>query len=297
MGAHPSVTLPSRELPPLSLVVEEPQVIRRRCTAPLRTELPILAARGKNWLSEALLEASPTRPQRRTRDVLVSVALHGMLLAAALLVPLYFTQTLDLRRFTETLLVPPPPPPPPPAPAADIARARPAPQRRFVTGGKLLAPVVIPNRVVILKEEPLAPDEGIGVAGGVPGGVPGGQMGGVLGGVIGGLSRTYVPTPGTPQPRAPIRVGGRVKPPRAIVHPAPAYPPLARQARLQGVVSIDAVIDAEGNMVEMQVISGPPLLIPAALEAVRRWKYEPTYLNDQPIAVQLIVTVTFQLSQ
>jgi outer membrane biosynthesis protein TonB len=57
------------------------------------------------------------------------------------------------------------------------------------------------------------------------------------------------------------------------------------------------VIDTEGNVVEMQVISGPPLLIHAALDAVRQWKYEPTYLNDQPIAVQLIVTVTFQLSQ
>ncbi len=111
MGAHPSVTLPSREPPPLSLVVEEPQVILRGRTAPSRAPLPILAPRGKNWLCEALLEASPTRPHRRTRDVLASVALHGVFLAAALLVPLYLTQTLDLRQFTETLLVPPPPAP------------------------------------------------------------------------------------------------------------------------------------------------------------------------------------------
>lgn len=299
MGAHPIVTLPSRESLPLSIIVEESQVIRRGHSSPPCTPLlPILAPRRKNWLSEALLEASPTRPQRRVGDVLLSVVLHAAVLAAALAVPLYFTQTIDLRRFTETLLVPPPPPPPAPAVAADIAKARPAPQRRFLTGGKLLAPVVIPNRVVILKEEPLALDDGMGVAGGVPGGVPGGQMGGVLGGVIGGLSsRTYVAPPSTPQPRAPIRVGGRVKPPRALVQPAPAYPPLAKQTRLQGVVSIDAVIDSEGNVVEMQVISGAPLLIPAALEAVRQWKYEPTYLNDQPIAVQLIVKVTFQLSQ
>ena len=48
---------------------------------------------------------------------------------------------------------------------------------------------------------------------------------------------------------------------------------------------------------EMRVVSGKPLLIPAALEAVRQWKYEPTYLNDQPIAVQLIVTVTFKLDR
>jgi TonB family protein len=55
------------------------------------------------------------------------------------------------------------------------------------------------------------------------------------------------------------------------------------------------VIDTEGNVVEMCVVSGNPLLISAALEAVRQWKYEPTYLNDRPIAVQLVVTVIFKL--
>jgi protein TonB len=62
-------------------------------------------------------------------------------------------------------------------------------------------------------------------------------------------------------------------------------------------VVIDAVIDAEGNVVEMKVISGHPLLIPAALDALRKWKYEPTYLNEQPVAVQLAVTVNFAIGQ
>jgi periplasmic protein TonB len=70
---------------------------------------------------------------------------------------------------------------------------------------------------------------------------------------------------------------------------------LAKQTRVQGIVSIDAVIDTEGNIVEMSVVSGHPLLISAALDAVKNWKYEPTDLNDQAVAVQLIVTVTFQL--
>jgi len=76
---------------------------------------------------------------------------------------------------------------------------------------------------------------------------------------------------------------------------SPIYPVLARQTKVQGVVTIDAVIDTEGDVVEMRVVSGHPLLISAALEAVKQWKYEPTYLNDQPIAVQLFVTVNFQL--
>jgi len=76
----------------------------------------------------------------------------------------------------------------------------------------------------------------------------------------------------------------------------PVYPALAKQTHMQGSVIIDAVIDEHGNIIQEQVISGPPLLIQAALDAVRRWKYEPTYLNDEPVPVQLNVTVTFRLN-
>jgi protein TonB len=74
------------------------------------------------------------------------------------------------------------------------------------------------------------------------------------------------------------------------------YPPLAKQTHMQGTVIIDAILDEKGDVIEMKVLSGPPLLIQAAVDAVRRWKYEPTYLNDQPVQVQLNVTVTFRLS-
>jgi len=62
-------------------------------------------------------------------------------------------------------------------------------------------------------------------------------------------------------------------------------------------VKIDAILDEQGNVIDMKVVSGHPLLYQAALEALKKWKYEPTYLNDKPIAVEMIVTVTFQLSQ
>jgi len=77
----------------------------------------------------------------------------------------------------------------------------------------------------------------------------------------------------------------------------PDYPPLARQARIQGQVQIDAVLDEQGNVIEVKVVSGPPLLYQAAVDALKKWKYEPTYLNDQPIAVQMIVTITCTLCQ
>jgi protein TonB len=60
-------------------------------------------------------------------------------------------------------------------------------------------------------------------------------------------------------------------------------------------VIVEAIIDEHGDVVEVKVVSGPPLLIQSALDAVRRWKYEPTYLNDEPVAVQLNVTVQFKL--
>ena len=95
--------------------------------------------------------------------------------------------------------------------------------------------------------------------------------------------------------RAPIRVGGCVRAPRAVFIPSPNYPPLAKQARISGDVVIDAVIDETGSVVEMEVVSGPPPLIPAALAAVRAWKYEPTSLNDEPLDIQFILTVRFEL--
>jgi len=230
---------------------------------------------------------------------LIAVLFHVVLIGGPILAGLYYTDTINLKAFATTLLVaPPPPPPPPPAPAAAIVKAR-APKRVFMTGGKLVAPTAIPKQIAEIKEAPLEPDSFGGVIVGVPGGVPGGQMGGVLGGVIGGVLNT-VARPVAPPPTgkaAPLRVGGRVKPPKAIVQVHPEYPPLARQARVQGQVQIDAILDEQGNVVEMKVVSGPPLLYQAALDALKKWKYEPTYLNDQPIAVQMIVTITFQLGQ
>jgi len=103
--------------------------------------------------------------------------------------------------------------------------------------------------------------------------------------------------PQAPRVTAPIRVGGRIRAPRAIVAPQPVYPPLARQSKVAGDVNLDAVIDADGNVVEMQLVSGHPLLVQAAMNALRQWKYEPTYLNDQPVPVRLVVTVKFRLSE
>ena len=86
-----------------------------------------------------------------------------------------------------------------------------------------------------------------------------------------------------------------MRPPQLIRRVEPVYPAIAKQARIQGVVRIDAVIDKQGRVVEMKVLSGHPLLAQAAMDAVKQWVYEPTYLNERPVAVALEMTVNFGL--
>jgi protein TonB len=76
----------------------------------------------------------------------------------------------------------------------------------------------------------------------------------------------------------------------------PHYPEDARQARIQGMVVLTARIDANGDVEDLTLVSGHPLLAPAALEAVKHWKYKPYLLNGQPVMVETQVTVAFQLS-
>ena len=75
----------------------------------------------------------------------------------------------------------------------------------------------------------------------------------------------------------------------------PEYPPVARQARIQGTVRIDIVVGKDGSVEQMSIVNGHPVLIPAAMEAVKHYKYRPTNLNGQPTPVQTTVDVTFTL--
>ena len=76
----------------------------------------------------------------------------------------------------------------------------------------------------------------------------------------------------------------------------PDYPPLARQARIQGQVVLRAMISREGTIENLQVLSGHPMLVQAAVDAVRQWRYRPYVLNGEPVEVETQVTVNFVLS-
>jgi TonB family protein len=141
---------------------------------------------------------------------------------------------------------------------------------------------------------------------GVPGGVAGGVVGGVPGGVAGAGQRIVayrdgapVIQPDTAAPSAPqrIRVGGNVQQANLITKVNPVYPPDAKMARIQGVVTLTAVIGREGSVENIEVISGHPLLVPAATDAVKQWVYKPTLLNGNPVEVITQIDVNFTLVQ
>lgn len=252
--------------------------------------------RRMEFLAESLLENSPTRPPRRTTDFAVSATAQTIFLAGLFLLPLYFSKAIDIHQFTKNLLVAPPPPGPPPLSASNAGARPAAPKRRAsLIEGKSAVPRIMPRQIARVTEEPGGNDlsAAIGPGDGVPGGVPGGQPGGVIGGILSGP--VVPPAPIDSAPKGPIRVGEGVKAPRVLFGPQPVYPLLARQSRIGGAVVIDAVIDTQGNVIEMRTVSGQPILALAAMEALRHWKYEQTTLGGQAFPVRLHVTITFDL--
>jgi protein TonB len=215
-----------------------------------------------------------------------------LVIGVGILIPLIYTEALPKAMIAVSLVAPPPPPPPPPPPAA----APPERIIRRVTAEELMrAPTVIPKTIAVIKDQP-APQASVGVVGGVPGGMPGGAPGGVLGSI---LSAAAPPPPPPPKAETPkrIRVGGQVEAAKAIYRPSPEYPPLAKMARIQGVVRLEAVISKDGTIQDLKVLSGHPLLVKSAMEAVQKWRYQPTLLNGEPVEVVTEIDVNFTLQE
>jgi len=174
---------------------------------------------------------------------------------------------------------------------------------RQFDAGRLMAPKSIPKEIAQIREEELPPpSSGVGgVVGGVAGGVGGGAVGGILGGILGGVPSAAPPPPPPPkQERATpqrIRVGGNVQAANLINQVRPIYPPLAKQARISGTVELSAIIGKDGRVQDLKVVRGHPLLVQAALDAVKNWIYKPTLLNGEPVEVSTTIDVNFTLAQ
>jgi periplasmic protein TonB len=118
--------------------------------------------------------------------------------------------------------------------------------------------------------------------------------GSVPGEIAENLGPLLPPAP-PPEPVAPVRVGGRIRPPNKIKDVKPVYSTIAQAARVEGIVIIEATIGPAGRVLEAKLLRSIPLLDAAALEAVRQWEFTPTLLNGSPVAVVMTVTVKFTL--
>ena len=226
-----------------------------------------------------------------------SFVFNCLAIGLMLLIPLAFTEELPKAQLL-TFLVAPPPPPPPPPPAAAVQKIVHQIQTDVLSSGQLRTPSRIPQKVQMIKEEeapPPMPTTG-GVVGGVPGGIPGGQLGGVIGGIVNSTSNlAAVPkfVPVTPQR---VRISQGVTKGLLVHRVEPSYPTLAKSARVQGEVILTAVISTNGEIENLQLVSGHPMLVPAALAAVKQWRYKPYLLNGQPVEVETTITVIFALT-
>jgi len=230
----------------------------------------------------------------------VSFVIQAVLIGVLLLIPLLHPEVLPKQQLMGYLVAPPPPPPPPPPPAASpaVPKAVVKPPTTEIDNGQLRAPTKIPEKIAIIKEDE-PPPAAVGVEGGVVGGVPGGQMGGVVGGVLGGIvtqAPVVVPKAAPPPPPGRIKVSAGVTAGLRIRMVQPSYPPLARQARIQGTVVLQAIIGKDGSIEHLRAVSGHPMLIPSAIDAVSQWKYKPYLLNGEPVEVDTQVTVNFTLA-
>jgi protein TonB len=127
--------------------------------------------------------------------------------------------------------------------------------------------------------------------GGVPGGIAGGSAGGVLGGIIGGAG---MPPPPKAAPSR-IRVGGNVQAASLVRKVDPIYPPIAKTAHISGTVVLHAIIGKDGSVQNLEYVNGPPLLMKAAMDAIKQWRYKPTMLNGEPVEVDTTISVVFSL--
>ena len=108
------------------------------------------------------------------------------------------------------------------------------------------------------------------------------------------INPVQTPKAATPQR---IRVGGNVQQANLTRKITPTYPPLAKQARIQGTVRFTAIIGKDGSIQNLQLVSGHPLLVESARQAVTQWQYKPTLLNGEPVEVVTTIDVNFTLSQ
>jgi protein TonB len=261
----------------------------QRARAP-ESQPPAGAAESSGTRETAMFEDSTFESSGRihTRSRAWSAAafaLNAIILAALIVIPLIYPEALP-RRLTEMLLSAPPVPVEPRPPEVRPAQAFHG--RREFTDLGLTVPTQIPIGIRKYNgPEDLPPgDRIVGLDGG-----PGGPVGNLFGNAA--LPPRVVSAP----PKGPQRISSGVANGMLIDRVLPAYPPIAREAGIQGTVVLEATITTAGTIRELRVVSGPQMLRQAAVDAVSRWRYRPYLLNGQPIEVETTISVVFSMGR
>ncbi len=231
---------------------------------------------------QSLVESTGRIRTRSRRYVVPSFLLEAALVTTLILLPWLYPASLPRTSLVTPLMVPLPPPAV--AVTPQPTSAAPVPRLQILN---IYAPSRIPTTIAPIVDNPPGPV------------VPGVSS---LGPGVPGLSAaplfpsTPPPVPVVAKPNGPLRISAGVAAGQLIVPIQPRYPAIAQQARIQGTVVISALIGTDGRIASLHVLSGPPLLVPAATEAIQHARYRPWTLNGQPVEVETTINVVFSLN-
>jgi len=239
--------------------------------------------------ADSFCDSHWTNRSHRGWTILASFGLQALAVGGLFVLPLIYTQGLPQVHSLVSLAAPVRPPAPP-APATHAPSAAPA-TSNMTSDGRVIAPSSVPHGVKPFNETTAPPPVDVRALA-VRDGTGDPQGSNPLFGSVGSAMSAIAPPPVAHRPPTSVMMEGN------LIHSVqPQYPPLAIQARIQGAVVLRAVISREGTIENLQLISGHPILVRAAMDAVRRWRYHPYSLNREPVEVETLVTVNFVLSE
>ena len=229
-----------------------------------------------------------TQTRRAPWAPVASFTIEAALIGVLLLIPFIYTETLPKLRLTKFVIAVPPSAPVPIAVEKEILSAR-----TELSGGRIMAPQTIPRHIAMNVSDPgPLPSTVTGVSGST--GLPGNMPLGIPESLLNAVAITPVPSV-RQEPHRRVKVSEGVISGLLIRKVEPNYPQLAKVAHISGEVVLQAVIGKSGSMEQLRVVSGHPMLVKSAMEAVRQWKYQPFLLNGEPVEVDTQVTVNFTL--
>ncbi len=243
-------------------------------------------------LTTGIIDATWSDTSRRTWATVTSFAVQALGIGILLLLPLIYTQGLPQLKLLSQALIATPAPPPGRVPEFKGSLL----ERTILSNlqdGRLMTPGRIPRAVASVDDQGIAPSTATAWVPGATGG--GSDANGVLHSILSEAGHLRLPIkPGAPS-RSVLRSSVMMQ--GYLIHRVePSYPPLAKAARIQGQVRLQAVISKQGTIEDLQVLTGHPMLVTAAVQAVRQWRYRPYLLNGEPVAVETEITVNFILA-